>query len=194
MKTGYRVKAYKHAKMKWVVRGKENGKWVRRFFATKGEASTYAEIKNTELLNLGLEGKEFPLALRVMATECETRLAEFGKTLRDAVDFYIPHLARASKARPVEEVVKEALASKTADGLKKPTLIEFGHRCGLFSKAFPARDIGSLGQEEIEKWLRTSCPNPVTRNNTRKTVVNLAQFRGKQEIHRIESSLGNQEG
>jgi len=141
MKPGYRVKPLKHRRFKWVVRGKEQGKWVRTYFVKKTDAETYAEIKNTELLNLGLEGKKFPLALRVMATECERRLAEYGKTIQDAVDFYIPHLERASKARPIEDVVKEALASKTADGLKKPTLIEFGHRAGHFAKAFPAGKI-----------------------------------------------------
>jgi len=100
----------------------------------------------------------------------------YGKTLRDAVDFYIPHLARASKVRPVEKVVAEALASKTADGLKKPTLIEFEHRAGHFAEAFPAREIGSITREEVEEWLRTTFLHRVTRNNNRKTVVNLFNF------------------
>src|ERR1700677_387594 len=104
MKEGYRVKPYKHPKMKWVVRGKESGKWVRKFFGTKVEAQSYADLKNTDLkntdlLNLGLEGQEFPLALRTMASECERDLAPFGKTIRDAVNYYLPHLLRASKAR-----------------------------------------------------------------------------------------------
>jgi integrase len=176
MKEGYRVKPYKHPKMKWVVRGKESGKWVRKFFGTKVEATSYAELKNTDLLNLGLEGKEFSLGLRVMATECERDLAPFGKTIRDAVNYYLPHLLRSSKARPIEKVVEEAETSKKADGLKKPTLTEFGHRAGQFAKAFPGREIGTFTQEEIEQWLRTTFENPVTRNNTRKIVVNLFNF------------------
>jgi len=176
MKEGYRVKPYKHPKMKWVVRGKESGKWVRKFFGTKVEASSYADLKNTDLLNLGLEGKEFPLELRVMATECERDLAPFGKTIRDAVNYYLPHIQRASKARLIEKVVEEAETSKKADGLKKPTLTEFGHRAGHFAKAFPGREVGMFTQEEIEEWLRATFENPVTRNNTRKTVVNLFNF------------------
>jgi integrase len=176
MKEGYRVKPYKHPKMKWVVRGKESGKWVRKFFGTKVEAQSYADLKNTDLLNLGLEGKEFPLALRAMATECERDLAPFGKTIRDAVNYYLPHLLRASKARSIEKVIEEAETSKKADGLKKPTLTEFGHRAGLFAKAFPGREVGTFNQEEIEEWLRATFENPVTRNNTRKTVVNLFNF------------------
>jgi integrase len=179
MKQGYRVKAYRaenRPSVKWVVRGREKGRWVRKFFGTKVEAESYANLKNTDLLNLGVEGKEFPLELRVMASECERDLAPFGKTIRDAVNYYLPHLRRDSQARPVEVVVAEALASKTADGLKKPTLIEFEHRAGHFGKAFPARDIGSITQEEIEEWLRTTFVHRVTRNNNRKTVVNLFNF------------------
>ena len=179
MKPGYRVKPYNDSKrpdLKWTVRGKEKGKWVRKFFPKKAEAETYAQIKNTELLNTGTEGAAFPLALRAMAIECERDLAPFQKTIRDAVNFYLPHLARLSKARPVATVLEEALASKRADGLKKPTLIEFEHRGGHFATAFDGRDIDSITQEEIETWLRSAFPHPVTRNNNRKSVVNLLNF------------------
>ncbi|MEI8341630.1 MAG: hypothetical protein WCH43_08870, partial [Verrucomicrobiota bacterium] len=56
MKFGYRIRPYAHDRLKWVVRGKENGKWVRKFFETKGEAETFAQVKNTELANQGTEG------------------------------------------------------------------------------------------------------------------------------------------
>ena len=98
MQDHYRIKPYSHPRLKWVVRGKENGKWARKYFEKKAEAETYAQIKNTELLNQGMEGMSFPAALRVMTLECEKRLAEFGKTIRDATDFYIPHLLRSQKA------------------------------------------------------------------------------------------------
>ena len=40
MKNGFRVKPYKHDKLKFVVRAKVANKWQRRYFATKGEATT----------------------------------------------------------------------------------------------------------------------------------------------------------
>jgi integrase len=179
MKAGYRIRENKlgaRPHLKWVVEGKKNGSRTRKFFTTKKEAETYALIKNTELLNTGTEGAAFPLELRAMALSCERDLAPFGKNIRDAVNFYLPHLARMAKPHPVEGVVKEAVASKTADGLRRATLIEFEHRAGHFAKAFPARDIGSITLEEIESWLRGSFPHPVTRNNNRKAVLNLFNF------------------
>ena len=41
MKNGFRVKEYKHDPYKFVVRGKVAGKWERKYFITKGEATTY---------------------------------------------------------------------------------------------------------------------------------------------------------
>ena len=92
MKPGYRVKPYNHERLKWVVRGKENGKWVRKFFEKKEEAKTYAETKNIELQNQGTEGASFPTKLRVMAQREQERLEPYGKTLTDAVDYYVKHL------------------------------------------------------------------------------------------------------
>jgi integrase len=42
-----------------------------------------------------------------------------------------------------------------------------------FSASFPERDIGSITTLEIEKWLVDKFPNPVTRNNYRRVLVNL---------------------
>lgn len=66
------------------------GKWVRSYFEVKAHAESFAQVENTELLNRGIQGAAFSLALRAV-TKCEARQAPFGKTLRDAVDFYMPH-------------------------------------------------------------------------------------------------------
>ncbi|MCX6968019.1 MAG: site-specific integrase [Verrucomicrobia bacterium] len=176
MKANYRIKPYAHDRLKWVVRGKENGKWTRKFFEKKVEAETYAQIKNTELLNQGMEGVSFPAALRVMALECEKRLAEFGKSLRDATDFYIPHLQRSQRAVALRGVVDEVLSAKAAKGIKVTTLKVYGHRVKQFAADFPDRSINSIMADEIEKWLLAKFPHPVTRNNNRRVIVNLFNF------------------
>jgi integrase len=176
MKASYRVKPYAHERLKWVVRGKENGKWVRKYFEKKLEAETFAEIKNTELLNQGLEGVTFPAALRVMALECEERLAEFGKTIRDATEFYIPHLRRTQAAVALQCVVDEVLQAKAAKGIKATTLKVYSHRVKQFAGDFPGRAINSIPAQEIERWLAAKFPHPVTRNNNRRVLVNLFNF------------------
>ena len=133
MKANYRIKPYAHDRLKWIVRGKENGTWTRKFFEKKTEAETFAQIKNTELANQGMEGVSFPAALRVMALECEKRLAEFGKTLRDATDFFIPHLQRSQMTVALRNVAEEVLSAKAAKGIKATTLKVYGHRVKQFA-------------------------------------------------------------
>jgi len=176
MKANYRIKPYAHDRLKWVVRGKERGKYVRKYFEKKADAETYAQIKNTEVLNHGMEGVSFPAALRVMALECENRLTEFGNTIRDATDFYIPHLVRAQKAVSLPSVVHEVLLAKEAKGIKAATMKVYGHRVRQFAADFKARSINSLTAEEIDKWLISRFPHPVTRNNNRRVLVNLFNF------------------
>ena len=46
-KPPFRVKRYANAKYKFLVRGKVEGKWKRRYFATEAEAIAFAEQQNT---------------------------------------------------------------------------------------------------------------------------------------------------
>ena len=176
MKTGYRVKANKHPHLKWVVRGKEHGKWARKYFEKKGEADTYAQLKNTELLNLGQQGAELPIELRLMAMDCQRRLADFGKTILDAVNFYIPHLTKAKRAVSVRSMADEVVATKKSNGIKESTLKVYRHRVKQFCVEFGEAEVSSITSEDIGKWLLKSFPHPVTRNNNRRVLVNLFNF------------------
>ena len=176
MKSGYRVKSYRHERLKWIVRGKEKGKWSRKYFETKGEAETYAQIKNTELLNLGRQGAELPIELRLMAMECQRRLEGFGKTILDAVDFYIPHLAKTKRNISVRAVADEVVTAKKANGIKETTLKVYRHRVKEFCLDFGAQDVSAIAADDIGKWLIRSFAHPVTRNNNRRVLVNLFNF------------------
>ena len=66
----------------------------------KVETETYAAQKNTELLNLGIEGADFPIELQAMAQEAARELLPYGQTIRDAKNFLIEHLSRSQ--RPAE--------------------------------------------------------------------------------------------
>jgi integrase/recombinase XerD len=176
MNGGYRVKSNKHPRLKWVVRGKELGKWTRKYFETRGASETYAEIKNTELLNLGRQGAELPIELRLMALESQRRLTDFGKTIREAVDFYIAHLLQAKQTITVREVADEAINAKLTNGIKESTLKVYRHRVKQFCADFGGSDINALSSEKIEKWLIKSFSHPVTRNNNRRVLVNLFNF------------------
>jgi len=181
VKNGYRLKPYSHKRLKWVVRGKENGKWVRRFFEKKAEAETYAKRKNIELTNLGLEGADFPMELRAMAQEAMRELEPFGKTIRDAKNFLIQHLLQTQKTVLLCAAIKEVIATKLAMGVKPRTMKTYRGYMKNFAVDFPDRDVGSLTTREIESWLIRKFPNPASRNNNRRVLVNLFNIAKKKK-------------
>src|SRR5262249_25821164 len=89
-----RVRKYRDSNrplLKFVVNYREAGKRKRTFFETEAQAKSFAAFKNAELKRNGLEGAEFPTSLRVMAQECNEKLAALGATLADATKHYIAH-------------------------------------------------------------------------------------------------------
>src|SRR6476659_4021958 len=108
MAKSFRIKKYKDSNrpnLKFVVRSNVTGKWERRFFETQAEAKTYAAQKEIELLNQGTEGMAFPTELRIMAQRGANQLAEYNRTIAEAVEFYLKHLQTERGSVPVRQAV-----------------------------------------------------------------------------------------
>jgi hypothetical protein len=122
--------------LKAVVRWKDGaGKWHREFFRSAGEAKTFAQQRETELLNQGRDVLNFPAWLRVMAQECQASLGKFGKTLRDATAHYLAHLQQQSASCTVAVAFAEYHAKKKAAGV---TIEHLRHLNSLLGRNFPA--------------------------------------------------------
>src|SRR4029450_3132550 len=102
--------------LKFVVNFREAGKRKRSFFETKDAADSFAAFKNAELKRNGVEGAEFPTALRVMAQNAVEQLKPFGKTITDAVQHYVAHLKASEKSCTAAQLVRELVAAKEKDG------------------------------------------------------------------------------
>src|SRR5450432_1266224 len=143
-KKTFRVSPYPHPRLKFVVASHIDGRRERKFFATKKEAETYAQIKEIELLNQGKEGATFPTELRILAQRADSILQPFGKTVLDAAEFYAKHLRSISGSRKVLEVVSELLAARLADGLSADYMDDLKIKYDRFSRDFGDRMIASL--------------------------------------------------
>jgi integrase len=157
--------------LKFVVNAKENGQRVRRFFETKREAETFAQIKNIEVLNGGQEAAQFPSALRIMAQGAAEQLRPFGKTISDAVKHYVDYLRANEKSCTATELVRQLLAAKKADGRGDRHLRDLESRLGVFAQKFNARMVATITSKEIDEWLRSLPFRPLTRNHYRAKVV-----------------------
>ena len=176
----FRIKKYKdhnRPKLKFVVRSNvTGGKWERRFFETQAEAKTYAAQKEIELLNQGTEGMNFPTELRVMAQRASQLLSQYGKTIGDAAQFYVKHLAAESRSIPVGQAVDELIANRRDTGFSRRYCGDLKIRLGRFAKTFAQRTASTITTKEIEAWLESLGVGPVTRNTYRRDCRTLFSF------------------
>src|SRR6266487_3268186 len=134
----YRNKARPH--LKFVVSFKQNGKRVRSFFETKKAAQTFAQLKNNDRL--------------IGETDGAKQLAKFGKTIADAIEFYLPHLQASNRTCTFRELVAELLPAKAKDGASAPYLKDLECRLGQFANAFGDKPVCEIRTDEIDDWLR----------------------------------------
>lgn len=114
-KRGFRVKPIKHPRYKYVVYRIEDGRRVEQtYFQSERAANSHAYAQNIRLKNEGLEGQILGPELRGQAIEAPRRLARYGKSLRDAVDFYEIHLKTEASLREIklEPFVRDFLNAK----------------------------------------------------------------------------------
>ena len=176
VKEEFRIKPYKHPRLKFAVRSKVNGKWVRKNFETKGEAQTYRDQKETELKNQGREAVEFPSWLRVMAQKANERLAPHGKTIDEAVSFYLDHLAKLKKSVLLAQAVTELIENRRASGSSQVYCYDLSLRLGRFCREFPDRNTEEISTRELDEWLAGLNFAPVTRNTFRRDLHTLFAF------------------
>jgi integrase len=168
------VRRYKDANrpnLKFVVRYRETGKPRRKFFDSEAAAKSFAAWLNAEMKRNGVEGAQFPLALRAMALECSAVLSEFGKTLRDATQFYVTHLRASAKSCTATQLVNELVAAKKADGASARHVSDLRSRLGIFAEKFGDQMVATITSTEIDDWLRLLPVKPITRNHYRRLII-----------------------
>ena len=145
-----------------MVSYKRNGKRARSFFESKKVAQTFAQLKNNERA--------------IGETDGAKQLAAYGKTIADAIEFYLPHLQASKRTCTFAELVAELLPAKAADGASAPYLTDLKCRLGQFKNSFGSRLVSEIQAHEIDRWLRELNVSPVTRNNSRRVLRTAFSF------------------
>jgi integrase len=190
-KTAITIKKVKvgNGRRLWCVTWPKIGKGRnRQFFNDKAEAETVFDQKKIEQENFGTAGLSYSDRQRNEYRECAEKLQPFGKTIRDAVEFYLPHLRASNRTCTATELVNELLVIKEADGASKRYLSDLGSRLRQFSDRFDGKPVAEITSPQIDEWLRSLSDkdsgkrlSPVTRNNFRRVLIvafNFAKERG----------------
>jgi hypothetical protein len=190
-KTAVRISKVKvgNGQRLWCVTWPKIGKGRhRQFFKDKTEAETVLQQKLVEQENHSRAGLSFNVRQRAEYLECAEQLRPFGMTIRDAVNFYLPHLKATNRTCTAAELVDELLKVKDADGASERYLSDLRSRLTQFSHTFDGKPVAEITSLQIDEWLRSLSDretgkrlSPVTRNNFRRILVvafNFAKARG----------------
>jgi hypothetical protein len=128
-----------------------------------------------------VEGGELPLSLALMAQECMNKLNAYGKTIKDATDFFIAHVAAGDESCTATKLVDELVAARQEAGASQFDLEDMRCRLAIFAKKFEGQPVGTITGAEIADWLRSLKVSAITRNHYRRLIVltfNFAVQRG----------------
>ncbi len=136
----------------------------RKQFATLSEAETFAEQCRARRQNerLAAFGNE--------------ELARFGKTVQDAINFYLEHLRRQEHSISVSRALTELIGVRQAAGKSKRYCHDLELRLGRFAATFGQRASAGFDTKELDEWLTGLPVAPGTRNTFRRDLRTLFSF------------------
>jgi len=143
----------------------------RKFFKTKAEAAAARLRQITSLERHGRDAVGLPPRELSDFITAKKSLAEYGKTINEAAEFYLDHLKRVRRCKTtVSELVAELLDAKHKDGRSQIYLNDLRNRLAVFCSEFGAQPVAAVSSREISNWLRNVNGSPKTRANFRQNV------------------------
>lgn len=106
-------------------------------------------------------------------------LEEHGKTVLDAIKFYVAHLKRLDASIPTAEAIAKLLEARAGQGRSARYLNDVRVRLRRFARSFGEQPIAAITAPDIEAWLDGLKVGPVTRNTTRQRLSVLFSFAKK---------------
>jgi integrase len=176
----------KHSQRKagylWIVETRLGGKRSRKFFRhdeserrDKFIADETARVSSVAKSDRALVTNE---ALLTEAANAHKALQPYGKTLTDAVRFYVQHLGAMAKhdGTPLSSVVKRFLDEKERENLSTVHLADLKNRIARFEISFGESPIASIDRNAIAAWLNDLPLAPQSKINFRRVLGNVFSY------------------
>ena len=162
---------------RYVVEGlRIAGKRVRKFFPTHRKAAAYLRKTLAQLRQEGEDGLVLPAHLRQEAANGAEKLRPYGKSLTDAVNHYLRHLASVQRSATVADLVGKYIAAKTAQGRSGVHLADLKTRLGRFVGTFRTRLVAEITIQDVEGWLEGIPLSAQSVNHHRDKVSSLFEY------------------
>jgi len=162
----------------------------RMFFKTRTEADAECLRQKTLLERHSREAVGLQQRDMSEFISARKRLAEYGHTINDAMEFFVDHLERVRRCKTtVAGLAAEVIEAKRRDGRSDAYVSDLRKRLSRFCQHFGNRPIASVTVEETDNWLRYLPLSPKSRANYRANVgvvFSYAKQRRMVDINPIE--------
>lgn len=151
----FKVHEYKHSKShRFYINLRAFGKG-RKFFKTRSEADAEAMRQKTLMERHGRDAIGLPQRELSDFIAAKRKLEEYGKTIGDAVEYFVDHLERIRRCKiTVAELANEVVEIKRKDGRSAKYITDLDQKLRRFCQDFGVRPIAAVAVGEIDKWLR----------------------------------------
>jgi integrase len=143
------------------------GKGERKYFDTKAEAQTWAQIQRVRRHNQG--GAAFD----------DSELAEFGLTVADAIRFTLEHYRREKKSVFIPDAIKHLVETKMRAGKSPQYGKDLSNRLRRLADAFPSHTLAQITTADLDGFLSGLPVAPGTVNTFRRDIRTLWSFSEK---------------
>lgn len=156
-------KVSKNGKSVFLADARLAGKGERKFFSTKAEAETWAQVQRVRRQNQGTGAFD------------DSELAKFGLTIADAIRFTLEHYRKQAASVPVADAIAALVEAKRGNGRDVTYCRTLASRCGKLLPTFERRALATITTAELDALLATF-PVPGTRNTHRRDFCTLWSF------------------
>jgi len=127
----------------WYIDGRPHGKRVRAWFSSKEKAQAEATEQN--------------IKLRKHGTEVDLVLAQYGKTVHDAVAFYASFLRSRAASKPIDTFIKEyqleSAGRVKAGAIRSGALKVLKETCVKLTAQFGSTLLSDITTADLSAWL-----------------------------------------
>lgn len=176
----------KHSQRKagylWIVETRFSGKRSRKFFRHDESEKRDGFIADESARVSAVAKSDRALATdESLLTDAATAfkaLQPYGKTLADAVSFYVQHLDAMAKhdATPLSSVVKRFLDEKERENLSTVHLADLKNRLARFELTFGEKPIAGIHRNDIAAWVNALPLAPQSKINFRRVLGNVFSY------------------
>lgn len=148
----------------WMVDARTKDGGSRKFFKIKAGAETFAQQCRVTRGNGGT------------AAFGNAELAKYGKSVQQAIDFYLDHLRRQERSVSVLDAMEQLIRSRKSAGRSERYCRDLRLRLSRFARDFEKATVATIGAKQIDEWLAGLPVAPGTRNTFRRDIRTLFSF------------------